>query len=45
MTANAFKEDEQAAAQAGMQAHIAKPIDVGVMLFTLADVFRTSEKK
>ena len=25
MTANAFKEDEQAAEEAGMQAHIAKP--------------------
>lgn len=28
MTANAFKEDEQAALDAGMQAHIAKPIDI-----------------
>ena len=38
MTANAFKEDEQAAAEAGMQAHIAKPLDVDKMLVTLTDV-------
>ena len=36
MTANAFKEDEQAALAAGMQAHIAKPIDVAVMMNTLS---------
>ena len=28
MTANAFKEDEQAAEEAGMQGHIAKPLDI-----------------
>ena len=28
MTANAFAEDAQAAAQAGMNAHFAKPIDI-----------------
>ena len=44
MTANAFREDEQAAAEAGMQAHIAKPIDVGVMMKTLADVLLEAEK-
>ena len=38
MTANAFKEDREAAAEAGMQAHIAKPLDVDTMLETLADV-------
>ena len=38
MTANAFQEDRQAAAQAGMQAHIAKPLDVDTMLQTLAQV-------
>ena len=32
MTANAFKEDEEAALNAGMQAHIAKPIDVDKLL-------------
>ena len=38
MTANAFKEDELAAEQAGMQAHIAKPIDVDKMIATLRKV-------
>ena len=38
MTANAFKEDVEASKAAGMQAHIAKPIDVGAMLHTLRDV-------
>ena len=38
MTANAFKEDIEASEEAGMQAHIAKPIDVGAMLNTLRDV-------
>ena len=38
MTANAFKEDERAAAAAGMQAHIAKPIDVNMMMKTLTTV-------
>ena len=43
MTANAFKEDELAAKEAGMQAHIAKPIDIGVMMKTLADVLLKEE--
>ena len=38
MTANAFKEDEEAAFRAGMQGHIAKPIDVDVLLKTLTKV-------
>ena len=38
MTANAFKEDELAAEQAGMQAHIAKPVDVGQLMETLERV-------
>ncbi len=43
MTANAFKEDEHASAEAGMQAHIAKPIDVGVMMKTLTAVLLEAE--
>ena len=31
MTANAFPEDIKAAEAAGMQAHIAKPIDITVL--------------
>ncbi len=38
LTANAFKEDEEATRKAGMQAHIAKPLDVEKMLKTLSDV-------
>ena len=45
MTANAFQEDVQAAADAGMQAHIAKPIDVGVMMKTLTAVLTESKRK
>ena len=43
MTANAFKEDEQAAMEAGMQAHIAKPLDVERMLDILARVLREKQ--
>ncbi|MBQ1491863.1 MAG: response regulator, partial [Blautia sp.] len=45
MTANAFKEDVEAAFEAGMQAHIAKPIDVGVMMKTLTKVLLEADKK
>ena len=32
MTANAFPEDQQAALEAGMNDHVAKPIDMNVLL-------------
>ena len=35
MTANAFEEDKQEALRHGMNAHIAKPIDVGLLLAAL----------
>ena len=38
MTANAFSEDVKAALDAGMNAHIAKPIDVANMMATLAKI-------
>lgn len=38
MTANAFAEDVQAALDAGMNAHVSKPIDVPNMLATLREV-------
>ena len=40
MTANAFAEDVQAALDAGMNAHVAKPIDVGKLMATLIEVLR-----
>ena len=38
MTANAFSEDVKQAKDAGMNAHVAKPIDVGVLESTLKEV-------
>ena len=38
MTANAVAEDVEAARAAGMQAHIAKPVDIGVLTRTLQEV-------
>ena len=40
MTANAFSEDVQAALEAGMNAHVAKPIDIEVLKSTLQKAFR-----
>ena len=40
MTANAFEEDRQKAFKAGMNAHIAKPIDVNTLMGTLDKVFK-----
>ncbi len=38
LTANAFEEDRRHAAQAGMNGHIAKPIDIPVLLNTLKNI-------
>ena len=38
MTANAFEEDKREALRAGMNAHIAKPIDVKVLFDTLDEI-------
>ena len=43
MTANAFAEDVRAAEEAGMQAHIAKPVDVNSLINTLADILLAEE--
>ena len=40
MTANAFQEDVQAAKEAGMQAHVAKPVDVTVLIKELKTVLK-----
>ena len=39
MTANAFEEDRKKAIKAGMNGHIAKPIQIGILKNTLGDVF------
>ena len=38
MTANAFEEDKKNALDAGMNAHIAKPISIPKLMYTLADI-------
>ena len=40
VTANAFSEDMAATAEAGMDAHISKPLDYAVMLQTLERLLR-----
>ena len=44
MTANAFEEDKRDAIEAGMNGHIAKPIQVDNMLSILAEIIRQQEK-
>ena len=44
MTANAFEEDKREAFAAGMNGHIAKPIQVDKLLSTLAEVIMQQEK-
>ncbi|MDO4178959.1 MAG: response regulator [Phascolarctobacterium sp.] len=40
MTANAFEEDRRNAIEVGMNGHIAKPIDVGMLMESLAAIFK-----
>ena len=40
MTANAFEEDKREAAAAGMNCHIAKPIQIEKLLSTLEEILR-----
>ena len=44
MTANAFEEDKRDAVEAGMNGHIAKPIQVDKLLSMLAEIIRQQEK-
>ena len=43
MTANAFAEDVQAALNAGMNDHVAKPIDMKVLLPVMAKYIRQNK--
>ena len=43
MTANAFEEDKEKAFAAGMDDHIAKPIDIHILLDTLNKIFSPCE--
>ena len=43
MTANAFEEDKRDAIEAGMNGHIAKPIQVDKLLSMLAEIMRQQE--
>ncbi len=45
MTANAFDEDKQAAAEADMDGHVGKPIDIPVLLKVLRDVLAGKHTK
>ncbi len=45
MTANAFDEDKHAAAEAGMDGHVGKPIDIPVLLKILRDVLTGDQEK
>ena len=45
MSANAFREDVKAAEDAGMNGHIAKPINVPAMLETLSKVLKGRQQK
>lgn len=44
MTANAFAEDVKASKDAGMNAHVAKPVDVDILFRTLTEVMKEDEK-
>ena len=44
MTANAFSEDVAAVMDAGMNGHIAKPIEIDILYETLAEVFKKDEQ-
>ena len=45
MTADAFQEDVQKSQEAGMDAHIAKPIDISILVKTLTEILEREDKK
>ena len=40
MTANAFEEDRRKALEAGMDGHLAKPIDIRTLFETLYEILK-----
>ena len=44
LTANAFEEDVQQCLQAGMDGHVAKPVDTGLLLRTMRRLIAAREK-
>ena len=40
MTANAFSEDKEKAAVAGMNDHVAKPVDMDILIATMLKYIR-----
>ncbi|MDO4479186.1 MAG: transporter substrate-binding domain-containing protein [Lachnospiraceae bacterium] len=45
MTANAFEEDKRAAMKAGMNGHVAKPIDIDTLMKTLSTILAEEEER
>ena len=45
MTANAFEEDKKEALRCGMNGHIAKPIDVDLLMETLEKILKTDSQE
>lgn len=45
MTANAFEEDRQAALKAGMNGHLAKPIETDKLFALLSEIIRGQGEK
>ena len=43
MTANAFEEDRRNALEAGMDGHLAKPVDVSVMVATISGYMKKNK--
>lgn len=41
MTANAFTEDVQASIEAGMNGHIAKPVDINLLYTTITSMLKS----
>ncbi|MDE5950234.1 MAG: response regulator, partial [Acetatifactor sp.] len=44
MTANAFEEDKQQALKSGMNGHIAKPINIEILMRELDEVIKRTSK-